>query len=163
MKMNIRHYSELTADELYEILRARCAVFVVEQNCPYQDIDGLDKRSLHVFCTREDGSVAGCLRLYTLDGEQGIMHLGRVVTTDRGTGLGRKILHEGILQAEAMMPEGEIVIHSQSYAAGFYAKEGFRVTSEEFLEDDQPHVEMRLRLPRTLPAESEIMQTDSLS
>ena len=145
MKLNIRHYRELTTDELYEILRARCAVFVVEQTCPYQDIDGLDKQSVHVFYTREDGSVAGCLRLYTLDGEQGIVHLGRVVTTDRGTGLGGKMLHEGVLQAQKMLPGCEIVIHSQSYAIGFYAKEGFRVTSEEFLEDDQPHVEMRLK------------------
>ncbi|MBQ5334587.1 MAG: GNAT family N-acetyltransferase [Oscillospiraceae bacterium] len=144
MKLNIRHYRDLTTDELYEILRARCAVFVVEQNCPYQDLDGLDQRSVHVFYTREDGSVAGCLRLYTLDGEHGTVHLGRVVTTDRGTGLGRKMLHEGVLQARAMLPGCEIVIHAQCYAIGFYAKEGFRVTSEEFMEDDIPHVEMRL-------------------
>ena len=147
MKLNIRHYSELTTDELYEILRARCEVFVVEQNCPYQDLDGLDKRSIHVFYTREDGSVAGCLRLFTLDGAPETVHLGRVVTTDRGTGLGGKMLHEGVLLAQSLLHAKEIVLKAQCYAVGFYAREGFAVCSEEFMEDGIPHVKMVLHCP----------------
>lgn len=146
-RLNVKHYRELTLDELYEILRARCEVFVVEQNCPYLDPDGLDKRSIHVFYTREDGSVAGCLRLFTLDGDPETVHLGRVVTTDRGTGLGGKMLHEGVLRAKTMLHAKKIVLHAQCYAAGFYAREGFVVCSEEFLEDGIPHVKMELHCP----------------
>ena len=146
-RLNVKHYSELTLDELYEILRACCEVFVVEQNCPYLDPDGLDKRSIHVFYTREDGSVAGCLRLFTLDGDPETVHLGRVVTTDRGTGLGGKMLHEGVLRAKTMLHAKKIVLHAQCYAAGFYAREGFVVCSEEFLEDGIPHVKMELHCP----------------
>lgn len=146
-RLNVKHYRELTLDELYEILRARCEVFVVEQNCPYLDPDGLDKRSIHVFYTREDGSVAGCLRLFTLDGDPETVHLGRVVTTDRGTGLGGRMLHEGVLRAKTMLHAKKIVLHAQCYAAGFYAREGFVVCSEEFLEDGIPHVKMELHCP----------------
>ena len=144
VRLNVKHYRELTLDELYGILQARCEVFVVEQNCPYQDLDGLDQRSIHVFYTREDGSVAGCLRLFKLDGDADTVHLGRVVTTDRGTGLGGKMLHEGVERARTMLHAKRIVLKAQCYAEGFYAREGFKACSEEFMEDGIPHREMEL-------------------
>lgn len=139
-----KHFDELTTTELYEILRLRAEIFVVEQNCVYQDLDGNDYNSYHVF-SMEKGSATSCLRLY--EPAPGRVILGRVVTRTHGTGLGGKLLHEGVRLARELFPGAErITIHAQCYAQGYYAKEGFRVSSGEFLEDGIPHVEMVLEL-----------------
>jgi len=143
MKLHIKPFAELTNTELYELLRARAAVFVVEQNCPYQDLDRLDYGSLHVFYTEDDGSVAACLRLHSLAGEPGTVRMGRVLTVRHGEGLGAALLRVGIETAEARLGAEELYIEAQTQAAGFYAREGFAVTSAEFLEDGIPHVQMR--------------------
>ena len=142
-----KHFDELTNRELYEILKARSAVFVVEQNCPYQDIDGLDVFSHHLFISREDQSVAACLRVFRKPDEPGIAQIGRVVTTQRGSGLGRRILHAGVEKAFRDYHAEGIYLEAQVYAIGYYQKEGFEVVSEPFLEDHIPHVQMRLKAP----------------
>ena len=142
----IRRFGELSNDELYEILRAREAVFVVEQNCPYFDIDGKDKESFHIFIKREDGSAAACLRVFMRDIDKNIAQIGRVVTTARGCGLGGRILHEGVVFAREKLNAAGIYLEAQCYAIGYYAKEGFEVVSGEFLEDGIPHVKMFLDL-----------------
>ena len=139
-------FDELTNRELYEILRAREAVFVVEQNCPYYDIDGLDYPSLHMFYKDEDGSVQACLRIFEKVDEPGTMQIGRLVTVARGVGLGGKILHQAVEWIRENCDATGIYLEAQQYAIGFYAKEGFQVTSDPFLEDGIPHVQMRLRL-----------------
>lgn len=139
-------FDELTNRELYEILRAREAVFVVEQNCPYYDIDGLDYPSLHMFYKNEDGSVQACLRIFEKVDEPGTMQIGRVVTVARGIGLGGKILHQAVEWVRKNCNANGIYLEAQQYAIGYYAKEGFQVTSDPFLEDGIPHVQMRLRL-----------------
>ena len=142
--IEIRHFDELTNDELYEILRAREAVFVVEQNCPYFDIDGKDKYSYHFFIKRDDGSIAACLRVFMRDIGTNTAQIGRVVTTERGCGLGGMILHAGTVFARDVMKADGIYLEAQCYAIGYYAKEGFEVISDEFLEDGIPHVKMFL-------------------
>lgn len=144
-EVRIKRFDELTLRELYEILKARQDVFVVEQNCPYADIDGKDYDSRHLFICREDGSVAACLRVFMKSDEPGTAQLGRIVTTERGCGLGGRILHEGVLAAENLLHAKEIYLEAQQYAIGFYQKEGFAVTSDVFLEDGIPHVQMRRR------------------
>lgn len=139
-------FDELTNRELYEILRAREAVFVVEQNCPYYDIDGLDYPSLHMFYKNEDGSVQACLRIFEKVDEPGTMQIGRLVTVARGVGLGGKILHQAVEWIRENCDANGIYLEAQQYAIGFYAKEGFRVVSDPFLEDGIPHVQMRLQL-----------------
>lgn len=139
-------FDELTNRELYEILRAREAVFVVEQNCPYYDIDGLDYPSLHMFYKDEDGSVQACLRIFEKVDEPGTMQIGRVVTVARGIGLGGKILHRAVEWVRENGNATGIYLEAQQYAIGYYAKEGFQVTSDPFLEDGIPHVQMRLNL-----------------
>ena len=146
--IRIKHFNDLTNLELYEILRARQAVFVVEQQCPYQDIDGYDIDSEHVFIQRRDGSVAACLRLYMKKDEQGTVQLGRVVTTERGCGLGGKILHAGVMRAREYQNAEGIYLEAQQYAIGYYQKEDFKVVSEPFLEDGIPHVQMRLHFQK---------------
>ena len=137
-------FDELTNRELYEILRAREAVFVVEQNCPYYDIDGLDYPSLHMFYKEEDGSVQACLRIFEKVDEPGPMQIGRLVTVARGVGLDGKILNQAVQWIRENCDASGIYLEAQQYAIGYYAKEGFQVVSDPFLEDGIPHVQMRL-------------------
>ena len=90
MNIEAKFFSELTTRELYEILKARAEIFVVEQNCVYQDLDDKDYESLHVFY-EEDGKVAAYLRAFYRD--DGIVQIGRVLTLQHGTGLGGKMLN----------------------------------------------------------------------
>ena len=139
MELVSKSFDDLTTRELYEILKARSAIFVVEQNCVYQDIDGRDPESLHVYL-EDGGQVVAYLRAFVK--EPGVVQMGRVLTVDRGVGLGKKLLKAGIEEIRERFHPGKIYIEAQSYAVGFYAREGFRVTSEEFLEDGIPHVKM---------------------
>jgi ElaA protein len=141
MELTIKKYEELTKEELYEILRVRAAVFVVEQNCAYQDLDRIDSHAYHV--TLKDGDeIVAYLRVI----EKGIAYeetsIGRVLTTRRGCGLGEMIMKEGIKIAEEMMHADKIKIMAQTYAKSFYERFGFRQTSEEFMEDGIPHIMM---------------------
>lgn len=144
MEFITKSFTELTNDELYELLKLRCAVFVVEQNCAYQDIDGTDKTSFHVFAKTEDGQIKACLRFFEKDA--GTVHMGRVITVDRGTGMGAKLLKAGIEAVKEKTDKKQIYLEAQSYAVGFYEKSGFAVTGEEFLEDGIPHKPMMYTL-----------------
>lgn len=150
MRLESKLFDELSTRELYEILRARSAVFVVEQSCPYQDIDGVDYRSLHVFYEQEDGQVAAYLRAFWKEPAEGlstdVVQMGRVLTVRRGEGLGGRILKDGIEQIRLKFNPKRIFIEAQCYARGFYEREGFAVCSEAFLEDGIPHVGMELAL-----------------
>lgn len=139
-----KRFRELTAEELYDLLRLRVDVFVVEQHCPYPELDGNDKDAVHLFARDGERTVA-CLRLFWKSGEPGTMCLGRVVTALRGEGLGGDLLKRGICAAFDEFGASEIYLEAQTYARGFYAKEGFAVCSDVFLEDGIPHVQMRLR------------------
>lgn len=143
MNLQIKRFSQLSLEELYEILRVRCAVFIVEQHCPYQDIDSDDQQALHLFY-EEDGKIAAYLRILPYKAEPNQVKIGRVLTMNRGCGLGGKLLSEGIRAAKEQMQADSIFIEAQSYATGFYEKYGFRVCGEEFLEDDIPHKPMVL-------------------
>ena len=144
MKWYCKRFDELTPEELYEILRLRVDVFVVEQNCPYPELDGMDKEAVHLFA-REGERVSACLRLFWKDDEPGVIRLGRVVTAKRGVGLGADLLRRGIKIAFEMLRAREIYIEAQDYARGFYGREGFSACSDIFLEDGIPHIQMRLR------------------
>jgi len=142
MDLYIKHFSELTAAELYRILRARAEVFVVEQNCPYQDVDNKDIGAWHVWFEDESGITAYCRVLdkgvsYPNDGS-----IGRVITTKRGCGLGYKVMMEGIRVAKEKFSQVSLRISAQQYAQGFYEKCGFFRVSEPYLEDDIPHIQM---------------------
>lgn len=142
MNLHIKKFEELNIHELYEILRVRAEVFVVEQTCVYQDLDGIDKESLHAFY-EEDGEICAYVRIFEKKDESHVAQLGRLLTTRRGEGLGWKILQAGLMAAMNDLGYKNIYIEAQCYAVPFYEKAGFTVTSEEFLEDGIPHVEMR--------------------
>ena len=143
MELFDKTFEELTREELYALLKARAAVFVVEQNCPYQDLDGRDAEGRHLWLADEDG-IAAYLRI--LPEGEGCVRIGRVLTTRRGEGLGARILSAGIRSACAKMGARRITVEAQTYAAGFYEKQGFRRTGAEFLEDGIPHIPMTLDL-----------------
>ena len=144
MEWFCKPFDELTVDELYGILRLRVDVFIVEQNCPYPDIDGRDPESTHIFA-RQGEQVTACLRLFWKKDEPGVMCLGRVATALRGVGLGGELLRRGVCTAFDELGAREIYIEAQEYALGYYAREGFVPCSDIFLEDGIPHRQMRLR------------------
>ena len=109
----------------------------------YQDIDDKDYESLHFFY-EEDGKVTAYLRAFYRD--DSVVQIGRVLTLQHGIGLGGKLLKEGIAIIKEKMNPSRLYIEAQCYAIGYYEKEGFRVCSEEFLEDGIPHVQMTLDL-----------------
>ena len=145
MEIISKHFDDLTREELYGILQLRAEVFVVEQDCPYQDLDGNDLNAVHVWA-QDEGKIVGCLRVFLK--EDGNATIGRVVTSlgVRGTGLGFALMREGIKLCWNLYGDTPIVIHAQSYAVGFYEKCGFHVSSDEFPEDGIPHREMTLQL-----------------
>ena len=143
MRLVAKYFEELTTSELYEILRARAEIFVVEQNCVYQDLDGTDYRSLHIYYEK-DGKVLAYLRAFEKADMNNTVQMGRVLSIEHGKGLGGKILKEGLKLIREKMNPMCIYIEAQCYAVGYYEKVGFKVCSEEFLEDGIPHVQMKL-------------------
>lgn len=144
MNFLIKHFNELSTTELYEILKTRSEIFVVEQDCVYQDLDDNDQDAIHVFCWNDSGRIAGCLRVFWKDNDEasGVAQIGRVVTLEHGLGIGGWMLHEGVRIAVDKLKAKKIYLEAQEYAIGYYAKEGFEVVSELFLEDGIPHVKM---------------------
>ncbi|WP_026667101.1 MULTISPECIES: GNAT family N-acetyltransferase [Butyrivibrio] len=142
MELIVKHFNELSTRELYEILKTRFEIFVTEQECIYQDLDDKDQDAIHVFCINDSGRVAGCLRVFWNDKASGIAQIGRVVTLEHGKGIGREILHKGVEIATEQLGAKKIYLEAQEYAIGYYAKEGFEVVSDVFMEDGIPHVKM---------------------
>ncbi len=136
-------FNELTTAELYEILRSRAEIFVVEQKCVYQDLDCKDYESLHVFL-KEEGRVLAYIRAFMKD--QKTAQMGRVLSLRHGEGYGAEILKSGIREIRKKMNPERIYIEAQCYAIGYYEREGFKICSEEFLEDGIPHVQMTLEM-----------------
>lgn len=136
-----KHFSELTPAELYEILRARAEIFLLEQGIVEQDLDGIDYDCLHCFLW-EDGRAVGTLRAFYTDKEKTKVKIGRVVTLTHGKGHG-KLLMEGSLNAiKQQLPYKTLYVHAQTRAAGYYAKFGFSPVGKEFDEAGIPHIEM---------------------
>ena len=114
---------------------------MVEQNCVYPDIDGIDYDALH-FYLKVENRIEAYLRVFPI--KEGVFQIGRVVTREHGKGYGGKLMEFSLPLMEEKLQPKEIVMEAQVYAIGFYQKEGFEVTSVEFLEDGIPHVQMRL-------------------
>ena len=145
MELCIKRFEELSPRELYEILQVRVAVFVVEQNCHYQELDGKDYFSLHVFF-KENGQIQAYLRIVGPNSPCDEISIGRVLSVRRGGGLGKEIMAEGIRVAKERMAARKIAIEAQSYAKEFYERFGFVQMSDEFLEDGIAHIKMLLTL-----------------
>ena len=141
MELFVKRFEELTTDQLYSILQLRVAVFVVEQNCPYMELDGLDRGAVHLWL-EENGRVMACARVMDRGVESEYVSIGRVVTAERRSGLGSRILAESIRAAKEYFHAGELYLEAQEYAIPFYARQGFAVASDVFPIDGIPHVKM---------------------
>ena len=143
--------SELSAYELYSIMAARVQVFVVEQACVYQDLDGLDRDALHLVGWAED-SVAAYLRVLAPNVRFSERSIGRVITSQafRGRGLGRELMAHALARLDREFPGEALRIGAQAHLQRFYGELGFETASAPYDEDGIPHVEM-LRRPRLAP------------
>lgn len=144
MTLHKKTFRELTTDELYELLRVRSDVFVVEQNCVYQDLDYDDQKAIHLWLTVEDKVVA-LARVCPADTHMKEISIGRVISTERGKGYGKQIMLHAIDAAIEHFDAKRIDIEAQEYAKGFYEGVGFKQSSEKFMLDGIPHIKMTWR------------------
>lgn len=141
MELIIKKFDELSVTELYRILKLRVDTFVVEQKCPYREIDDLDQHALHIWLQDENG-IQAYLRVMDRDVESEYVSIGRVIAVKRRCGLGSRILSEGIKAAKEAYGADKIYLEAQVYAKGLYEKLGFRQISDEFVLDEIPHIKM---------------------
>jgi ElaA protein len=144
MKWIVKHFSELSREELYEAIRLRLAVFSIEQNCPYQDADGKDQRSFHLWMEDEKKEMLAYSRIVEPGVSYKEVSIGRVVTAQavRGSGAGRELMKRSIGFIEKKYGMVPIRISAQCYLKKFYKEFNFEVIGEEYIEDHIPHVEM---------------------
>ena len=140
---NVKSFNQLTTNELYGALKLRSEVFVVEQNCVYLDIDGNDQRAIHVLGYCNEELVAYC-RLFDAGEYFENASLGRVIVAQkhRLKKWGNNLITEAISQIKSHFNQTNITISAQLYLQKFYESHGFVVSSESYLEDDIPHIEM---------------------
>lgn len=144
MTLHKKTFRELTTDDLYELLRVRSDVFVVEQNCVYQDLDYDDQKAIHLWLTVEDKVVA-LARVCPADTHMKEISIGRVISTERGKGYGKQIMLHAIDAAIEHFDAKRIDIEAQEYAKGFYEGIGFKQSSEKIMLDGIPHIKMTWR------------------
>lgn len=143
MEIQIKHYTELSLDEFHDIIALRIMVFVVEQNCPYQELDGKDKDAYHMTVS-ENGIVVGTLRILKKGVSYQEVSIGRVVShpAHRDRKLGYLLMNEAIRFVEDNMKEKAIRLSAQTHLLPFYQRMNFKSTGKEYLEDGIPHTEM---------------------
>ncbi|MFC6253232.1 GNAT family N-acetyltransferase [Secundilactobacillus hailunensis] len=146
MRLSVKKTAELSVPELLEIMKARVKVFVVEQECPYQEIDDQDDDALHMIL-RVDGRLAAYTRIVK-SSEPGYMSFGRVLVVKdfRKQHLGREIVSATIEEIEQDFPGNNIKIAGQSYLQKFYESFGFKPVSDVYLEDGIPHIDFELKV-----------------
>ena len=142
MELILKHFRELTLDKLADIYRLRVSVFVVEQNCPYQEIDAADKTAYHLYLKNEDG-IQAYARVLPPGTTFETCSIGRVLSKKRRCGLGTQIVNAAIAAAKEKFSADIITIEAQVYARSLYEKAGFIQISDEFLEDGIPHILMQ--------------------
>lgn len=147
MTFQCLRFQELTLEQLYNILKLRQEVFVVEQDCPYLDADGNDAAAFHLVSWDEEGEALAYVRLLP----KGVTYekyasIGRVVTSKkvRGSGAGKLLMKEAIKSMGELFPGLPVKISAQCYLLKFYKELGFDPVGEEYLEDDIPHIGMIL-------------------
>lgn len=137
-------FDQLTLDQLHDMLALRIEVFVIEQDCPYQEIDGLDKEAQHLWATSQ-GELIACLRVLPPGKVYPESAIGRVVVkkTARGTGLGHDLMRKGIDLIRQNYGAVAIKLSAQEHLKDYYAAHGFLQCGEGYLEDGIPHIPMK--------------------
>lgn len=141
MEIIVKKFEELSSYQLYEILKIRAAVFVVEQNCVYQDLDDVDFDAYHV-CFYENKQLVAYLRVVDKGKRLDEVSVGRVISLKRRCGVGSELLRIGLAVAKDKFSARKVKVGAQTYAKAFYQQVGFRQISDEYLEDGIPHIYM---------------------
>ncbi|MDU4860912.1 MAG: GNAT family N-acetyltransferase [Terrisporobacter othiniensis] len=143
MNWKIKKFNELNIEEIYKILALRNEIFIVEQECPYLDCDDKDLNSYHLFL-RENGEIVSYLRILEKGVSYDEISIGRVAVKKsyRGKGISRKMMLKAIEFIENNLTENTIKIQAQAYLLDFYRSLGFNAVSDEYLEDNIPHIDM---------------------
>ncbi len=144
MIWTLKTFDNLTIDEFHDILQLRINVFVVEQNCPYPELDGKDRLAYHFFGQDDQGKIVAYTRIFGPGDYYEQPAIGRVVVDSdhRGDGTGYELIKGTIENMKEMFGDSEIKIGAQKYLIRFYEKLGFDSTGEEYVEDGIPHVYM---------------------
>ena len=141
----IKHYGDLSLNEFHDIIALRMKVFVVEQNCPYLDLDGKDKKSYHLIARNGMGDVIATARILPPGLSYDECSIGRVVIDEevRGQGNGHQLMDECMKYALLEFGNTPIVISAQKHLENYYGTHQFKSTGKEYLEDGIPHVQMK--------------------
>ena len=144
MMTEIKHYRNLELDEFHDLVQLRIAVFVIEQNCPYQDLDGIDKDSFHVMVKNEENKIIETARIIPPGITYEYPSVGRVVSHPdfRGLKLGHLLMKESLNFIDLTFGKIGVVLSAQEHLENFYKAHGFEATSMRYLEDGIPHVKM---------------------
>ena len=143
MDFKVKSFSELTITELYQILQLRSEVFVVEQDCVYQDVDNKDQKALHVF-GKKNNTIVAYTRIFKAGDYFEKASIGRVVVkeSERKFKFGHELMKASINVIKEVLNEEEIIISAQLYLKKFYESHGFYQVGEGYLEDGIPHIRM---------------------
>ena len=144
MEFFVKKFSELSVNELYEILKSRAEVFLIEQGIICQDMDDIDYKSSHYFF-KDNERVIAYLRAFECEDDLNTLSIGRVLTVEHGKGIGRELMERSLLQIKNERIYNRIILRAQKHAIGFYEKFGFKVISDEFLEEGVIHVTMEYK------------------
>ena len=142
-------FNSLSLNDFYDLVSLRIQVFVIEQNCPYQDLDGKDKKSFHVIGKDSKGEIKATARILPVGISYPEVAIGRVVVSEeeRGTGAGHQLMNSCMEFIENQFGKVPVRISAQKHLEKFYNQHHFVSTGKEYLEDGIPHVEM-LYLPQ---------------
>lgn len=146
MNFTLKTFNQLTNTELYNILQERTNVFVVEQNCPYPEVDGKDVQSYHLY-KEQDGEIVAYLRILPPGVSYAELSIGRVLVKKeyRGQRLAHELMARALQFIEDELNETTVKIQAQDYLRNFYSSFGFEAISEVYLDDGIPHVDMLLQ------------------
>ncbi len=144
MQWILKKYKELTLDEFHDILQLRIDVFVVEQNCPYPELDNKDKMAFHFYCTDKNDKIIAYTRFFKPGDYYKEAAFGRVVVHQdfRNQKLGYELVEQTISKMKQLFGDIPIKIGAQTYLNKFYTSFGFQQVGEEYIEDGIPHIYM---------------------
>lgn len=140
----VQAYTELNLDDFHDIIALRIKIFVIEQDCPYQDLDGNDKLAFHLYFKDEKNQIVAATRILPQNIAYDEVSIGRVVVdkSSRGTGLGHELMEQSMVFVQSQFGAADVRLSAQKHLENYYEKHGFKSTGKEYLEDGIPHVEM---------------------
>jgi ElaA protein len=144
LNWKVKRFDELSIDEFHDMIQLRIQVFVVEQDCPYQDLDGLDKKTHHVLGTDAKGNILATARILPPGLSYPQIAIGRVVVDEsiRKSGQGHELMKQTLGFIEQLYGKNDLILSAQKHLEKYYEAHGFLSTGKEYLEDGIPHVQM---------------------